>query len=504
MVSFQQLLSCQPQKFNEAGQTYRRMAEGFGKVESVFRQANQVISGTADWSSIAQQAAIKRAGTLTRGLQASGQETNTAGTVLTTLGTALIGAQTALRAAVAEAMTGPLIMTPDGQTIIPPWAYSWPACVEELPRLQALKAAVDVQIRAALTTATAADMTAAGAIAKLAVGQLIKDFGSSHAPTSSNQTDPDATMNTQATILPASHRPGAATGQPGAATGQPDAATGQPDAATGQPDAATGQPGAATGQPDTSSDVQGMLNATRGASTDGTRVDQGVTAADWRGMSADGAAATGTRVAQADADGGQQVSGTIGAAAVAGSAATTAVARRAAPPAVQAATAREVTVRGRRYVVYGDEVRSGGSISWRARNPGNIRQGENYGAVPGVWAHAAGNGTFAVFPDEQTGMTAITQVLRHYGHVTVADAMSRYAPAADRNDPVAYAAGVARAMGVGTDAYVDTLTQEQLDTFALEIRRVEGWRAGTSYPPDDPNLPAAVRRAAQQMRPPRR
>ncbi len=152
MVSFQQLLSCQPQKFNEAGQTYRRMAEGFGKVESVFRQANQVISGTADWSSIAQQAAIKRAGTLTRGLQASGQETNTAGTVLTTLGTALIGAQTALRAAVAEAMTGPLIMTPDGQTIIPPWAYSWPACVEELPRLQALKAAVDVQIRAALTT----------------------------------------------------------------------------------------------------------------------------------------------------------------------------------------------------------------------------------------------------------------------------------------------------------------------------------------------------------------
>jgi hypothetical protein len=470
MVSFQQLTSCQPQKFSEAGQTYRRMAEGFGKVEGIFRQANQVISGTADWSSIAQQAALKRATTLSKGLQAGGQETNTAGTVLTTLGTALTGAQTALRAAVAEAMTGPLIMTPDGQTIIPPWAYSWPACVEELPRLQALKAVVDVQIKVALTTATTADMTAAGALAKLAVGQLIKDFGGSHAPTSTNQTDPSATMNSatmnsQAGIQPASY-----------------------------------QPNAATTPSDTQADVQGVLSATRGAGTDGNQVGQGVTTADWRGMSAAGTDANDTRVAQANATGGQQVSGTIGTAAVAGGAVTAQLAQQPAPRAVQGAIAREVTANGRRYVVYGDEVRSGGSVSWRARNPGNIRRGDNYGAVPGVRAHAAGNGTFAVFPDEQTGMAAITQVLRNYGHVTVAQAMNTYAPAGDHNDPVAYAATVARGIGVQPGTYVDSLSQEQLDRFAQEVRRVEGWREGTTYRLDDPNLPAAVRQAVQQMR----
>jgi hypothetical protein len=466
MVAFQQLMSCQPQKFSEAGQTYRRMAEGFGKVEGVFRQANQIISGTPDWTSMAQQAALQRSNTLTKGLQAGGQETNAAGTALTTLGTALTAAQTALRAAVAEAMTGPLVMTPDGQTIIPPWAYSWPACVEELPRLQALKTVVDVQIKAALTSATAADMTAAGVIAKLAVGQLIKDFGSSTAPTSTNTTDPNATMGPQtATTLPAAYTTAAVT------------------------------------NPDTTSDVQGVLSNTTGASTDGTKVNGSVTTSDWTGMSADGTNANDTRVAQANATGGQTVSGTIGTAAVAGGAVTQAVTQPAAPQTVQEAIAREVRVGSRRYVIYGDEVRTGGSVSWRARNPGNIRQGGNYGAISGVHASTPQNGNFAVFPDEQTGMVAITQVLQHYGHVTVADAMSRYAPAADNNDPAAYAASVARGMGVTTGTYVDTLNQGQLTTFAQEIRRVEGWREGTTYTLDDPNLPAAVRQAIQQMQP---
>ncbi len=465
MVSFQQLMACQPQRFTEAGQTYRRMAEGFGRVEGIFRQATRVISGTTQWSGAAQRQALDRANTLGKGLQAGGQETNSAGTALTTLGTALTAAQTALRAAVAEALTGPLIMTPDGQTVIPPWAYSWPACVAELPRLQALKAVVDVQIRAALTAATTADLTAAGAIGTLAVGQLVKDFGGSRAPAATNPTDPNATLgNRQPAVQPASYQ-----------VGPPTA-------------------------PDTRPEVDGLLAATGGAGTDGSVVSQDVTTADWRGMSADGTNPNGVRVAQANADGGRQVGGTIGGAALATTAATRAVAQAPAPQAVQAAVAREVTANGRRYVIFDDEVRSGGSVSWRARNPGNIRNGVRYGAVPGVRVHG-GHGTFAVFPDEQTGMAAIGQVLQGYGHVTVAAAMSRYAPAGDRNDPAGYAAAVARAMGVGTDAYVDALNQDQLTTFAQEIRRVEGWREGTTHRLDDPNLPAAVRQVIDQMRP---
>ena len=498
MVSFSQLMQCQPQKFNEAGQTYRRMAEGFGKVEGVFQAANKILSNNTDWVGMAQKQAQNRSETLTKGLKASGQETNTAGTVLTTLGTALTAAQTALRAAVAEAMTGPLIMTPEGQTIIPPWAYSWPACVEELPRLNALKAVVDVQIRAALTSATAADMTAAGAIAKLAVGQLIKDFGHSTAPSSTNQANAATTMGTPTTAN------------------------------------AVYAPGSTAATVDTSANVQGVVTATTGASTNGATLNNTVQGSDWNGMSADGkdprdtrtadANATGgqrvggtvqssdwngmsadgrnavdTRTATANAGGGQAVSGTIGAAAVGGSAATGLLAQQAAPQQVQTAIAREVTANGRRYVIYNDEVRTGGSVSWRARNPGNIRHGANYGAVPGVHAHAGANGTFAVFPDEQTGMAAITRVLHGYGHVTVADAMSTYAPSNDNNDPVAYAQSVSDAMGVTPQTYVDTLTPQQMDQFAQEIRRVEGWQVGTTYRLDDPNLPAAVRRAIQEQ-----
>jgi hypothetical protein len=285
MVSFQQLMSCQPQKFNEAGQAYKKMAAGFGQVEGVLKQANQVLSNNTDWVGIAQKAALNRSTTLTKGIAAGGSETNSAGGVLTTLGTALTAAQTTLRAAVALAATGPLIMTPDGQTIIPPWAYSWPACVEELPRLNALKIAVDVQIKAALATATAADMTAAGALAKLAIGQLIKDFGHSHAPTATNTANAAATMGTPAAGATPVY-----------------------------------QAGATVSTPDTSAQVAGVVSATTGASVNGVQVNQGVTTASWQGMSADGNTPAATTVA--NPNGGQVVSGTIGTAAVASTAAT--------------------------------------------------------------------------------------------------------------------------------------------------------------------------------------
>src|SRR5262249_35406053 len=204
--------------------------------------------------------------------------------------------------------------------------------------------------------------------------------------------------------------------------------------------------------PDTRSEMAGVVGATTGAGTDGGAVDQGVTTAAWRGMSSDGTNAEDTRVAQQDAAGGRQVdqevsaadwhgmsadgtspadtqlarqdaaggrqvSGTIGSAALAGAAVGRAAVGRAAgqSPAQQdgpGAVGREVTANGRRYVIYGDEVRTGGSVSWRARNPGNIRHGAQYGAVPGARARTPHSGTFAIFPDEPTRMAAITPVLR--------------------------------------------------------------------------------------------
>jgi len=155
----------------------------------------------------------------------------------------------------------------------------------------------------------------------------------------------------------------------------------------------------------------------------------------------------------------------------------------------------EVLAGGKRHIIFPDEVRADGTISWRARNPGNIRSGDRYGAYPGKKANTKSSGSFAVFPDEQTGFEAIKQVLRGYGHITVAKAMNKYAPAGDgANDPDAYARSVAKEMGVSVDTYVDALDDSQMDIFATAIKRVEGWSEGTTYALDDPSLPAEVQK----------
>jgi peptidoglycan hydrolase-like protein with peptidoglycan-binding domain len=154
-----------------------------------------------------------------------------------------------------------------------------------------------------------------------------------------------------------------------------------------------------------------------------------------------------------------------------------------------------VAAGGHEYVIYTDEVRQGGSPSWRARNPGNIRNGDTYGAYHGKHITAGASGHFAVFPDEATGFAAIKSVLHHYGHVTVAQAMSKYAPAGDgANDPDAYARHVAGHMGVPVTTFVDQLTDAQMTVFATAIRQFEGWTAGHTFALTDPALPDAVKK----------
>lgn len=167
-----------------------------------------------------------------------------------------------------------------------------------------------------------------------------------------------------------------------------------------------------------------------------------------------------------------------------------------APATTVADPGLEVFAGGKRYIIFEDEVRSDGTISWRARNPGNIRSGDKYGAYPGKKANTKSAGSFAVFPDEQTGFEAIKAVLKGYGNVTVAKAMSKYAPAGDGdNDPDRYARSVAKDMGVSVDTNVQDLDDAQMETFAEAIKKVEGWKEGTTYSLDDPKLPVEVQKA---------
>jgi peptidoglycan hydrolase-like protein with peptidoglycan-binding domain len=131
------------------------------------------------------------------------------------------------------------------------------------------------------------------------------------------------------------------------------------------------------------------------------------------------------------------------------------------------------------YVVYQDAVQTGGTLAWRNTNPGNI--------VAGQFANSHGaigrNGRFAVFPNESTGMDAIVALLRtdSYQRLTVLGAMQRYAPASDNNDPEAYANNIRRMTGIEPSRQMTSLSDDELRAMAGAIKRVEGWREGTTY-----------------------
>ena len=169
MPAYAQLTAGNPQAFIEAGQTYQRMAAGFGRVRAAFRAGMAVLD--ADWQGAAKDAVTGRGLHLDGGLDASGQEAGSTGQVLVTLGHALVTAQTSLRAAVTTAHGVGLIVTPTGDVVNPDPVYNLAG--------NAMLGPVRAMIAAAVAAATAADAAAAGKIGALAAGKLIATFGGS-------------------------------------------------------------------------------------------------------------------------------------------------------------------------------------------------------------------------------------------------------------------------------------------------------------------------------------
>jgi hypothetical protein len=123
-----------------------------------------------------------------------------------------------------------------------------------------------------------------------------------------------------------------------------------------------------------------------------------------------------------------------------------------------------------------EDHRSGGTRAWRNNNPGNIRSGR-FADDQGSLGEAGG---FAVFENETTGQTALTNLLRtdNYQNLSVSGAIARYAPPTE-NNTAAYQEAVRRATGLDPDAMMNTLTDAQLQSVANAIRQHEGWREGT-------------------------
>jgi len=129
-----------------------------------------------------------------------------------------------------------------------------------------------------------------------------------------------------------------------------------------------------------------------------------------------------------------------------------------------------------RETIIGDEVRKGGTISWRNNNPGNIRPGDfatKHGAI-------GQSGGFAVFPTVEAGEKARKDLLfetASYKYLTIAQAISKYAPP-NENPTATYIANVSRSVGVSPDTKLSDLNPAQQDKMLASMKQIEGWREG--------------------------
>ena len=123
-----------------------------------------------------------------------------------------------------------------------------------------------------------------------------------------------------------------------------------------------------------------------------------------------------------------------------------------------------------------EEVRSGGSLSWRNNNPGNMRD-TSFSEHEGAIGEAHG---FAVFPSEETGMTALSDLLQTdtYQNLSVGQAIIRYAPPVE-NDTGNYTNLIEQFTGLDANTSMSSLTGRQLQSVAGAIQRIEGWSIGT-------------------------
>ena len=121
-------------------------------------------------------------------------------------------------------------------------------------------------------------------------------------------------------------------------------------------------------------------------------------------------------------------------------------------------------------------VRKYGSRTWRNQNPGAIRTSP-FACKMGAIGSAGG---FAVFPNEETGMIALKELLRTdgYAKLTIYNAIHKYAPFCDSNDPIRYQRHLYERTGIDANRKLSDLSDAEMDKIAETIKVLEGWKPG--------------------------
>jgi hypothetical protein len=143
-------------------------------------------------------------------------------------------------------------------------------------------------------------------------------------------------------------------------------------------------------------------------------------------------------------------------------------------------------------IVYENEVRTGGTVAWICCNPGNIRLGDDYGAIKGKYLTVAEAGNYAIFPDEAAGIMGAFKLLRVYGRVTIATAIAKWAPKKDHNKTEEYVAAVVRGMKLPADTYLTAMSDEQVMRMVYVMTGVEVTTKGKAYARGDADMPVDI------------
>lgn len=126
----------------------------------------------------------------------------------------------------------------------------------------------------------------------------------------------------------------------------------------------------------------------------------------------------------------------------------------------------------KRYIVYKDIVKVGGTLAWRANNPGNLRSADTK-----IASVSGAVGKFAVFATMDDGRAAQKSLyLKTYGAQKVRDAVAKLTPSSE-NDTKQYLKDL-QAQGVKLDDTVES----QIDKFMEAVRKNEGMQAGIEVP----------------------
>jgi len=143
--------------------------------------------------------------------------------------------------------------------------------------------------------------------------------------------------------------------------------------------------------------------------------------------------------------------------------------------------------------------RTEGTVAWRCNNPGNLKYGpfaQEYGAIDQDY------GGHAIFPNLDLGNRAhehlLFDVSSKYYNLTLIDAVSKYAPESDGNNPWQYQRYITKKTGVEGHRLLRTLTPAEREGMLACMRIFEGFEQGVTeqYPPSapeaDPEQPEQV------------